>query len=44
MAWFACVPRIPGSPKAGDDGVWTADAEDANGRDLKPSLDPDTGE
>ncbi len=26
-----------------DDGLWTADAEDANGRDLKLSLDPDTG-
>lgn len=27
-----------------DDGLWTADAEDASGRDLKLSLDPDTGE
>lgn len=27
-----------------DDGVWTADAEDANGRDLKLTLDPETGE
>ena len=26
-----------------DDGMWTADAEDANGRDLKLTLDPDTG-
>lgn len=27
-----------------NDGVWTADAEDANGRDLKLTLDPETGE
>lgn len=26
-----------------DDGLWTAEAEDANGRDLKLSLDPATG-
>ena len=26
-----------------DDGMWTADAEDAEGRDLKLVLDPDTG-
>lgn len=27
-----------------DDGLWTADAEDANGRDLKLTMDPETGE
>ncbi|HEY4530557.1 MAG TPA: PepSY domain-containing protein [Luteimonas sp.] len=27
-----------------DDGLWTADAEDAGGRDLKLTLDPETGE
>ena len=26
-----------------DDGMWTADAEDADGRDLKLTMDPDTG-
>ncbi len=26
------------------DGVWTADAEDANGKNLKLTLDPKTGE
>lgn len=27
-----------------DDGLWTAEAEDANGRDLKLTLDPESGE
>ncbi|MBJ7575218.1 PepSY domain-containing protein [Luteimonas sp. MC1828] len=27
-----------------DDGVWTAEAEDARGKDLKLTLDPATGE
>ena len=26
-----------------DDGMWTAEAEDADGRDVELSLDPDTG-
>lgn len=26
-----------------DDGVWTAEADDANGREVKLTLDPDTG-
>ena len=26
-----------------DDGMWTADAEDGNGKDLKLTLDPQTG-
>jgi uncharacterized membrane protein YkoI len=26
-----------------DDGVWTADAEDTNGKDVKLTLDPKTG-
>ena len=26
-----------------DDGMWTAEADDANGRELKLTLDPDTG-
>lgn len=27
-----------------DDGVWTAEAEDAQGRDVKLTLDPDSGD
>ena len=27
-----------------EDGMWTAEAEDANGRELKLTLDPDTGD
>lgn len=27
-----------------DDGVWTADAEDASGKDVKLTIDPATGE
>lgn len=26
-----------------DDGMWTAEADDANGREMKLTLDPDTG-